>query len=180
MKANDEVILNTSDKAAKFVTHLCGWVDRHGRFWGDDERMARWSGCTHEQCSCGNMHSKGWTCCEKCRDDKRREKFDALEKVEWDGETPITLDNGDEYFFCEDDLRDYLEENEININDLQFRLCQPVPMPVLDESYFLEQLHEGAELPDDIANAIAELNQLIRKAPTQTWEPSKYAAVVKL
>lgn len=31
-------IFPESPEAATFKTGLSGWVDRHGRFWGDDEK----------------------------------------------------------------------------------------------------------------------------------------------
>lgn len=38
MKTPEPVVLSTSDDAAKIVT-VTGWVDRQGRFWGNDENL---------------------------------------------------------------------------------------------------------------------------------------------
>ena len=71
-----EQILYTSDEVAKHVTNIEGWVDRHGRFWGKDEHMARWSGCTHIICpSCGNPTSRNYTICSDCRNKKALSYF---------------------------------------------------------------------------------------------------------
>ena len=58
--SGNEMILNTSDEAAHFVTGLSGWVSRHGHFYGNDERLARYDGCTHTVCECGKPCEKGW------------------------------------------------------------------------------------------------------------------------
>lgn len=173
-------ILKSDDKAAKYVTGLCGWVDRHGHYWGENEDLARYSGCTHITCdNCGVMRIRNGYCAP-CHEVKRIEKFNALEKIEWDGKIPLYSDSQDEYFFDDGSLSDYIEEHEASIDDLQLRLCRPVAMQTLDESYFLDDMHEDAELPNDVANAIESLNKLILEQPTQTWGPDKYAAIVDL
>lgn len=173
-------IMYESDESAKFVTGISGWVDRNGHFWGDNEHLARWSGCTHKVCECGEIITKHYTCCNTCQDKKRIERFSALEKKEWDGVTPLSLDSGDEYFFSEDELRDFMEEHDLVIDQIQLRLCKPLKMPQVDESYFLDEMHEDAELPDTVYAALLKLNEAVRACEPQSWEPDKYAAIVKL
>jgi len=110
-----------------------------------------------------------------CREIKRCERFEALEKKDWDGVTPICLDDGDEYFFDVESLIDYVEDNEISWDDLQLRICEPVRMQTIDGSYLLDDLHEDAELPDNIAVMIDALNKAIMELGPQSWTPSKYA-----
>lgn len=172
-------ILYDSKEAAQQKT-VTGWVSSTGQYWGDNEHMARWSGCTHLKCECGNEHSRSWTICETCREINRCEKFEALEKRVWDGEIPLCLDDGDEYFFDEESLIDYAEENEISISDLQLRICEPIAMQTIDESSLLDDLHEDAELPDKIASMVDALNKEIMSLGPQSWTPSKYAAIVNI
>ena len=41
-----QIILPESPEAASVQT-VTGWVSRTGRYWGNDERMARYDGSTH-------------------------------------------------------------------------------------------------------------------------------------
>ncbi len=177
---SENKVTYASEEAAKFVTNISGWVDTNGRFWGMDEHMARWSGCTHITCECGNEYTKGWTCCESCRDTHKLERFNKLEKKVWDGETPICLFDSDEYFFDYDSLLEYVEEGDIELKNMRFQLCKPIPMNTLDKDYFLEGMHEDAELPCEIIHAITALNKLVMQASPISWEPEKYEAIVKL
>lgn len=175
-----EMILKTDDRAAKYVTNISGWVDRNGYFWGADENQARWSGCTHIECDkCGAIHERN-SYCRPCHDKKMIEKFNALEKRDWDGEIPLHLDNTDYYFFDKGGLLDYIEESELELSELRLALCKPVKMSTIDQCYLLDDMHEDAELPDSVETALTELNTAILEAETITWEPDKYAAIVKL
>ncbi|MEQ1969482.1 ead/Ea22-like family protein, partial [Xenorhabdus nematophila] len=44
-----KIVMYDSPEAAQ-IKIVTGWVSRDGRFWGDDERMARYCGATHRQC----------------------------------------------------------------------------------------------------------------------------------
>lgn len=121
----EKVVMYESPEAASIQT-VTGWVDRSGRFWGQDEHMARYCGSTHRQCANNPAHpihaTNGW--CKECWAESRAAKFKAMPKREWDGE-PITDYDGDRYFFDEDDLRDYLVEHEIDLADLKLVFCSP-------------------------------------------------------
>lgn len=181
---NTEIITYDSDEAAKRVEGISGWVSRDGRFWGDNEHMARWDGCTHIECKeegCTTLVKKrSFTTCDSCREKKRHQTFMELERKEWDGKTPLYLDGSDTYFFDAEELDHYLEENECTLDSLQLRFCKPIKMPHLEDDYFLEQLHEDAEIPDDLALAIEQVNKIIDATPPQTWEPDRYAAVISM
>lgn len=175
-----EMILKTDDRAAKYVTDISGWVDRKGLFWGANEEQARWSGCTHIKCDkCGTIRER-LNYCRPCHDNKMIEKFNALEKRDWDGETPLHLDNADYYFFDKGDLLDYIEENEAELSELRLVLCKPVKMRTIDQDILLDDLHEDAELPDSVETALTALNTAILEAEIITWGPDKYQAIVKL
>src|SRR5687768_13922806 len=111
-------VMYASDEAAQQVT-VTGWRSRNGHFYGDNEHLARWDGCTHQICGCGSEMDRGYTMCRKCADKKRLEKYEAMPFEEWDGETPLTLHDDDEYFWGEDEVRDYCELNGIKPEDLR-------------------------------------------------------------
>ncbi len=179
-ETDTKIILKSSDEAAKYVENISGWVDRHGRFYGTAEDQARWSGCTHIECDeCGSIRERN-SYCRPCHEKKTIKKFNALEKRQWDEKTPLYLDNTDEYFFDYESLLEYIDEHRLKLNKMRLVLCRPVKMITVDEDYFLEQMHEDAELPAEVATALEALNTAILDAETITWEPDKYAAIVEL
>ncbi len=89
----DNFILNSDDEVARYVTNLSGWVDRHGEYWGVHESQVRYNGCTHVACSkCGAIRDRrGY--CSPCHEARQVEKFNALEKIKWDGVSGGILDS---------------------------------------------------------------------------------------
>jgi len=77
-----EMVMFNSDQAAQFRTNLSGWVSRNGRYFGNDERAARYDGCTHTICEdCGNPVDRGYLICQECREKRDKSKYDAMPKV---------------------------------------------------------------------------------------------------
>ena len=172
-------ILNTSNESAKFVTGIEGWVDRNGRFWGNDEKMARWSGCTHIACkNCGKPTPKSYTICPDCREKKAIERYDAKERKEWDGKTPLYSEASDEYFFDEDGLDEHLENIGNSIESLRLVICEPDYLKQIDEDYFCDDLPDDGDIPDDVATALENLNRVIREQAAVSWYPGQYAAEI--
>src|ERR1700749_2919897 len=102
----EEMVMYDSDRAAKRVTitgyrkePMTGWMDRFGRYFGDDENLARYSGCTHKTCDCGKPMTKGWLKCEDCRAVSARERYLSLEYVAYEntGDIPVCTQDGNEY-----------------------------------------------------------------------------------
>ena len=175
------MIINTSEKAAEYKTGIEGWVDRHGRYWGDDERTARWSGCTHISCGdCGEPTPKGYTACESCREAGAIKRHAAREHREWDGETPLYSDATDEYLMNKDMLTDYVAWNNCNADDLRLIICDPVTLTHVADDYWCDDLPDECELPSDVEKALDALNQALEDAGTVAWIPGKYAAIVSL
>ncbi len=58
----------THGDIAEHRTDLIGWVCRKcNRYWGKDERMARYC-CTRQNvCDCGGLTDPGWSACSNCR-----------------------------------------------------------------------------------------------------------------
>src|SRR6185295_16106581 len=127
MKEN-KIIMQESDEAATFRTDISGWVSSTGRFFGngkDGERMARYEGSTHHLCDCGKAAEKAYISCSECRRKNSNDRYNALPFVEWDGKTPLTEWDGDKYFFNEEDIYQYCENNEINSSELMLVICKP-------------------------------------------------------
>lgn len=174
---NDKIILDTSDGSAKFVMGISGWIDRHGNFFGKDEKLARWSGATHTHCqSCGKPTTKGWTKCNECREVDAKMRYSLLPKKVWNGE-PVYSEVVEEYFFDEDSVLEYCEMNDVEINDLRLVFCEPKYATQIDPNeYYNDLLPEDGELDAILSDAFEALNKIIRehKEPL-SWEPGKIA-----
>ena len=176
-----EIILKTSEEAAKFVT-IEGWVDRNGRYWGKDEYMARWSGCTHIICpECGTATPKGYTICSECREKKAIKRYEAKERKQWDGERPLYSEAADQFFFDDDELMDFMEDSpgfQHDIDALRLVICEPIYLRQLDFDHWCDQLDEDVELSEAVMDAIDNLNAVIRDEGPVSWQPGKFTATI--
>lgn len=177
----EPTIMYDSDAAATFQTGISGWVSSKGNFFGKKEDIARYDGCTHRTCSCGNVHSKNWTICDECRARKSVERYEAMPHAEWKGE-PLVVFGDDRYFWDEGELFDYMRDNDLT--DLQLVICEPNYAPEICDSYGEEYFPEDQYLDDvapDLAKRIADLNEWIAKEkPILSWTGGKYRTTVKL
>jgi hypothetical protein len=174
-----EIVLNTSDEAAKPITGISGWVDRHGRFWGTDERMARWSGATHIACElCGVPIEKTRLICGCCWAKRQAERYANMPKKEHAGE-PLYSDTTDHYFWSVDELDEYCFNNETTPERLKLIICEPVYAKELNPGdIYADDLPEDGEIDDEIEVAFITLNAAIRACKTPlSWMPGKYAAM---
>lgn len=153
-----------SDEAAAQKT-VTGWVSSKGRFWGEDEHMARWDGCTHLKCECGNPHEKSWTMCRNCIDKKNNEKYATLPLVEWDETTPVCTYDGDTFFFSPDEVAEYCAAEEIAPEELRLVICEPQMAWIVEpDEYYSDILPEGQSIADishEIYEAFSALNNVI-------------------
>lgn len=171
---NETMILTSSDEAAKFVTDIKGWVSRDGRFYGDDERLARWAGATHIICECGKPARKSYTCCDECQSKRATERWLALPIVVWDEVTPLCIYQDDTYFFGLDEVIDHCEANDLDIENLQLVVCEPSHLRQIDEDYWEDELPEDGELPTPIQLALDALNKAIEEHGDEiSWHGGK-------
>jgi hypothetical protein len=168
-----EIIEFDSDEAARYVTNLSGWVSRDGIFFGKEERVARYSGCTHRHCEkCGDLVPKHWLKCAKCREEADRQRWEAMPVTDW---TPLVcIYRDDTYFHDEDGFLDWCEDRDIDPSTVMLVACEPVFASEFDaEDYYSGDLPEDGELPDEIAVAVHHLNEAIRECKTPLcWRPT--------
>lgn len=176
--SKEKVVMYDSPEAASIQT-ITGWVDRTGRFWGQDEHMARYCGSTHRHCKNNPDHpvhaTNGW--CSVCRQQSRDAKFAAMPVKEWAGE-PLVIFDSDEYFFDEDSLRDFLIDAECELEEFRLCICEPnMPREIDPSDVFSDDLPEDGELRDNELQAAFEaLNAAIRKSGPLSWSEGAYAA----
>ena len=172
------VIMYDSAEAAKKVQQV-GWKSRLGHFYPGDnpssEHGARWSGCTHMICECGQKIEKSRLRCDACQAKIDAEKYYALPVVEWDEVTPVS--DGNKYWFDRDSL---LDDMYWILEDAQKRGQEPVLHLVICEPHFLhpisaddwsDDLPDDGELPDAVLAAITAFNSVLAAQPTLCWEP---------
>ncbi len=175
------VIMSDSSAAAVRRTGIVGWVSRHGRFFGKEERLARFDGCTHRPCeTCESPTEKAYTHCKDCRDKRATERYNKLEYKDHDGETPLYSHYFDKHFFSIDELNDEMIDEEIGSSVLDLVICVPVNLSLIHEDHWEDDLFEDNDLPVEVADALEELNQAIKDAAPVAWTPGKYRTSIKL
>ncbi|VTM70310.1 hypothetical protein Q8726_21280 [Raoultella ornithinolytica] len=179
----EKIVMMDSDEAASLQT-LTGWVARDGRFWGDDEHMARWCGATHRKCkNFPDEHPihviNGY--CEECHHISRQAAFEKLERVVWAGE-PLVIFDDDQYFFDAESLADYCWEHSLLPSELQLLICEPNYPPEFDlEQHCEEIMPEGDDyycLPQAVRDAAEALNKAIKESLPVSWSGSGRVAIV--
>jgi len=175
-------IMYDSPEAAKKVT-VTGWVSTDGRFWGNDEHMARWSSCTHMTCECGDKYERMYTMCPSCREKKSIQKYNARPFKEWNGDV-VYADSCDEYFCSEEEIEEYCEEYEVFPKDMRFIICEAVEARGVDEDYWYDDLPDDQTIGDvspEIAKALELLNNTIRdQKAILSWYPGKFRTDIQV
>jgi hypothetical protein len=175
--SDKKIVMRESDEAAKLVT-VTGWSSADGRFFGKDERTARYAGSTHQLCECGTVIDKSRTKCDKCHHKARWEKYKSLQSKDWNGGDFLVTWDDDKFFWCDSDLMDYCEEQQMQPQDMQLVFAKPVYGRYLDGSYFCDELHEDGELPDSILEAMESFNAVVKAAGPLSWIPGNIAAII--
>lgn len=176
-KPEEKRILSTSDEAASIQT-VTGWVSRLGRFWGNDERMARYEGCTHGFCECGAVVEKSYIRCNSCQVVLERERYQTRPTQVWDGATPLYSDAREEYFMDAESLADMLADVEDvpTIEDLRLVICEPNHASQIEPDHWCDDLPEDGDIPSEMAEALKAFNEVVRRQAPLSWSPGKYAA----
>ena len=171
-------VMYDSDEAAEVRWNISGWVDRNGRFWGNDEHMARWSGCTHIKCECGAVREKCWTKCEACREHGRLEHYIAMPVQDWDHDSPIYSLTYERYFFNDEQLQEFvgeLFEDGADVTELSMMLitCVPQHYHQIDAEIYHDIMAEDEEdLPMEIQQAMDVFNRAVSAyVKPASWAP---------
>lgn len=176
---DDKIILPDSPEAAIRRT-LTGWVSRTGRFWADDERMARWDGATHIPCDqCKTPVKKhGYTLCPACRDQKEIEEYNKLPTEPYEGGWAYSS-ACEKYFQGEDEIYEYMEEEELTWEDLRMQGVIENKFFEVTEDYWEDIMPDDPygfqDLPEDICTALEALNKAISEAEPASYSPRKVA-----
>lgn len=171
---HQRIILPDSAEAATIKT-VTGWVSRTGRFWGDDERMARFDGSTHHKCEqCGALVGNR-SFCGPCHEVKKIGEWASLPRGAWNGTDLLYSQSADVYFHDRDSLADYCHDNNCTPESLRLVICVPNYAHEIDPSdLFSDDMAEDGDLPNDLQEAFDVLNAVIRQRSTPlSWSPGK-------
>lgn len=172
-----KIILFDEPNLVEYRTNLEGWTGPDNLYYGKGEEgeiRARYANSTHRKCECGEIYSKS-SFCRPCSDKKSKENFLKLEEVEWDGESMMCERYGDRFFSDMDEVLEYCEENEIEIEDLELMHCEKsvkiseINIDELNEEYGTEDGRGVSEWHPEIAEKVKELNELIRNTEPKLW-----------
>ncbi len=123
---------------------------------------------------CGSRTDKLHTHCKACRDLKTRERWEALPEVEWDGETPLVLNEDSTYFRTPDDLYEYCDEGELGVKDLMLVVCTHVRPPCFSIDDFLNDILPDGLVTSDFGIDVAEVERVVNEAAamvaSKVWE----------
>jgi hypothetical protein len=154
----DRPVIRYED-AAEYRTGLEGWVCRTcRRYWGAEEHIARRCCATELPCpECGGRNpEKGYTVCRDCRRKHDDARWAALERVEWDGATPLCRWDGDRYYVAE--LVNETLADGGRVEDLRLVLCEPDEPRCLEMAEF-QQDHLPADF--DAGGEFDEIDKLV-------------------
>lgn len=171
---DNKIVMYESPEAATYVKNIEGWIDINRHFFGkgeDAERMARYSSHTHKKCDCGGIIERGYTKCPECRRKSSIERHNSLPFKEWDGKEPICTCDGDTYFFDEESLIDYMEENEETEIDLLF--CTPIYYTPISFDEIAQEPHDDWEPEKELCDKIDEFNAYLKTLAPHSWMPGK-------
>lgn len=156
----------SSDEAATYKTGLSGWVSSSGHFFGENEELARYNGCTHKDCEkCGKEMRRN-SYCEPCHAKGRQKKFDEFPRMPWEGKFPIYAfdTDGQGYFFDLESVFDYCYEHKITLEDLRLCFCYEVKFREIEADFWCDELGEDGEMPAEVEEALEKFNLILRNS----------------
>jgi hypothetical protein len=163
--------VNYESPEAASIQIVTGWLSSTGRFWGNNEHMARYDGSTHRVCKDNPEHgvhaNNSW--CKKCREERMDAKWNAMPRREYDG-SPVCVFDSDRYFFDGDEIIDWLVERDIKPEDARLVFCKPRYASRIDpDDHFCDDLPEDGEVSAALQEAFDALNKVIAAEPPLSW-----------
>lgn len=179
--ADTGIILKDSPQAAEYRTNISGWVSAKGHFYGKDEELARYDGSTHKKCeTCENVYVKEWNyaICQSCLDSKRFSDYLKREEIPYSSDMVVVIRDSDTYFFSEEDLIDYLVDNENEFGHIYLDVCDPQYLSAIDPHSQWEDVIPidtdfGSIASDELISALLHLNKIISNHNPVSWYPGK-------
>ena len=181
---SEEIIYPESEGSAKKVTMEL-WKSRNGYLFVEED-LARKDGATHLPCKeCNKPIKRERTrypmLCDVCKAKLEEKNYQALEKKEWDGVTPICTYKGEVFFDAPCEVLDYCVENKCDPEDLLLVHCKPDYFFEIDppEECYYDILHENSKIPEELKEAFENVNKVVhevnKKYGPASWYPGNVA-----
>ncbi len=191
-RSQTDKVIRWEDSAHRVTVE--GWSCKEcGQFYGDKEgaeRAARY--CCHTDAPCGvdgctNRKSRHRIHCDSCYHKAKVKRYDTEIVQEEDRRAPsnlcpLSMLDGDEYFFDLDSLLDHCEEHEIKPSDLFLVYCRPHDPPPFELSEHLSDYmpedycslpnHEEAAKAEDAVNRYLDANRPFSWYPDYKRRPT--------
>jgi hypothetical protein len=165
---------------------VTAYTDHAGRIWRNADDCARFGLGTHTACGrCERVAvPRSMRFCRACRSLRAIEKWEALPRIAWDGKEPVTLLDGDDFFWDTDELDLWLDGQDVEppygpeetppllINCIRqsWKLCDPADVY---ESVYCEDWDPSDDLPRaEFESLLRQANALLHKHPPRVWEPA--------
>ena len=167
------------EDAAEQVT-ISGWSCKHcHRFYGDDERAARYCCHTDAPCDCGKRKSRHRTMCDDCWHAEKIRRWEASEQVQCSEPTednPWSLFDDDKYFFDVESFLEHCDEHEVKPSEVFPVLCRQHKPGSFFLSEWLADYSFEDECPvDGVDLKIADeaVNAVLDRVERWPWYPDK-------
>lgn len=167
------------EDAAEPVT-VFGWKCRMcGRFYGDNERSARYCCHTDAPCDCGKRKSRHQTMCDDCWHAEKVRLWESSEQVQCSEPTadnPWSLFDDDTYFFDVESFLEHCIENKVQPSEAFPVLCRQHKPGTFCLSDWLEDYSFEDECPvDGVDLKIADeaVNAVLDRVERWPWYPDK-------
>lgn len=182
MTATDKPIVPYGQHA-EHRDNISGWVcTKCGRFVGDAQHLASWCCATHTPCkSCGELTPKCWTKCDGCRKADSDARWASLERVDWDGETPLCMKEDDLFFFSAEEIERWLEDKDgLTLDDMRLVLCAEEHPPHFNlHDWLYDYLSEDAAPPGDWRAVEKVVNDYVQSHRPLAWVATNRAVTVE-
>ena len=135
---------------------------------------------THKTCECGNVYEKN-SYCDPCATKRSNDAYLNKPFKTWDGVEPVCTWHGDNYFFDVESIEEYLEENDLDPQDLKLMICEENNISNIDESYWEDIMPDNFDSMEDgnkeFSEKLKEFNDFISKQPPFSWREGNYRTI---
>lgn len=170
--SEQKMIMYDSPEAAQRKT-VVGWVSSAGNYFGANEHLARYDGCTHRQCDCGEIYPRS-EYCRACHNKHRDAVYESMPLQEW-ADGPACIFDDDVFFWDHEEFFEWCKEDYIEPASVRLVLCKREAWPILGSDFFEEYIPDGEDadsLPKAILDAIDAFNAVVAAQPAISWYPA--------
>lgn len=186
--SKENIILAEDAEALIELVNLEAWKVNEQKYFVKKEKAIEFV-TTHKKCECGDLMDKYRSKCHKCQSDEwskqSHERYLKKPFKEWNGEDILCIFDDGVFFEDESDIQDYLDSNDMEIEELQLCICEPNQLPTIDYDEMCvdimpENVDDLSRLCPEVLKKVDELNEFIKNHKPISWTEGHYRTTVKL